>query len=518
LLNSILQESGRSLTDFELPTPQRDWTAAGDNPLVTEQLDYNQADERAAALANFERMNPEQQDAFNRVIESVEKKLGKVFFLSGAGGTGKTFVYNTLAHHLRGEFCIVLCVASSGISALLLRGGRTAHSVFKIPIDGLNDESTCGIPKESLRAGLMRLTKLCIWDEAPMHNRKCHESVDRTLRDLLGNDRPFGGITMVLGGDPKQVLPVVPKGTQEEIIDASIFRSYLWEGIEVLTLTQNMRLDNGPEESQFAQWLLDIGYGRTNRDDSTVELPPEMVCRDSNSLIESIFPGISGPTPPPNFFLERTILAARNGDVDGLNEDVLGRMRGDHRTFVSADNIVRETGADDPEVNDAMPIEYLRSLDASGLPPGELSLKTGCPVILLRNLAPSLGLCNGTRLVIRRMSDRVLEAEILGGEHSGDVVFIPRITLTPTGSTTDFSFILSRLQFPVRLAFAISINKAQGQSVKYVGIDLRTPVFSHGQLYVALSRATSRHRVAVLLSPRNRDNRTLNVVYPQIFQ
>jgi ATP-dependent exoDNAse (exonuclease V) alpha subunit len=116
------------------------------------------------------------------------------------------------------------------------------------------------------------------------------------------------------------------------------------------------------------------------------------------------------------------------------------------------------------------------------------------------------------------MSGRVLEAEILGGEYSGNVVFIPRIKLTPSGSTTDFSFILSRLQFPVRLAFAISINKAQGQSIKYVGIDLRTPVFSHGQLYVALSRATSRNRVAVLLSQRNRDNRTLNVVYPQIFQ
>jgi hypothetical protein len=208
----------------------------------------------------------------------------------------------------------------------------------------------------------------------------------------------------------------------------------------------------------------------------------------------------------------------RNGDVDGLNDAVLDRMRGESRMFVSADNIVTEAGADDAEVNDAMPVEYLRSLDASGLPPGELTLKPDCPVILLRNLAPSQGLCNGTCMVIRRMSERVLEAEILGGQHNSEVVFIPCITLTPSGSTTDFSFILSRLQFPLRLAFAISINKAQGQSVKYVGIDLRTPVFSHGQLYVALSRATSRRRVTILLPSRDRENRTLNVVYPQIFQ
>jgi hypothetical protein len=324
---------------------------------------------------------------------------------------------------------------------------------------------------------------------------------------------------LLSGGDPKQILPVVPKGTQEEILDASIFRSYLWQNIEVLNLTQNMRLDVGPEEEQFAEWLLDVGHGRLNDPaDGTLALPDDIVTRDSENLIDSIFPGINGPTPPPSYFLERSILAARNGDVDGLNNNVLGRMVGERRTFISADKITTEAGADDPQVNDAMPAEYLRSLDASGLAPGELSLKVGCPIILLRNLAPAAGLCNGTRLVVRRMSDRVLEAEILGGEHNSEIAFIPRITMTPSGNTNDFSFILSRLQFPVRLAFAISINKAQGQSVRYVGVDLRVPVFTHGQLYVALSRATSRNRVKVLLPARSRDNRTLNVVFPQIFQ
>ncbi|KAJ7198414.1 PIF1-like helicase-domain-containing protein, partial [Mycena haematopus] len=162
LLNKILQETGHFLTDFGMPTPQRDWAAAAENPLVAEQLDYDADEQRAHATENFERMNPEQQLAFNRIINSVDQKQGQLFFLSGAGGTGKTFVYNTLAHHLRGQRSIVLCVASSGIAALLLQGGRTAHSVFKIPIEGLNDESTCSIPKESLRAQLLRLTKLTI--------------------------------------------------------------------------------------------------------------------------------------------------------------------------------------------------------------------------------------------------------------------------------------------------------------------------------------------------------------------
>lgn len=323
---------------------------------------------------------------------------------------------------------------------------------------------------------------------------------------------------MVFGGDPKQILPVVPKGSQEEILDASIFRSYLWQHIEVLTLARNMRLDVGPNEAQFAQWLLDVGPGRLNDPkDDTIPLPDDMVTRNSDHLIDFIFPGIHDAVPPPNYFLERTILAARNGDVDGLNDDILDRMPGERRTFFSADKITTEAGADDP-VNDAMPAEYLRSLEASGLAPGELSLKPGCPIILLRNLAPAAGLCNGTRLVVRRMSNRVLEAEILGGAHNGEIAFIPRITMTPSGNTNEFAFILSRLQFPVRLAFAISINKAQGQSVKYVGVDLRMPVFTHGQLYVALSRATSRNRVQVLLPTRSRTNKTLNVVFPQIFE
>ncbi|KIK23998.1 hypothetical protein PISMIDRAFT_99678 [Pisolithus microcarpus 441] len=113
------------------------------------------------------------------------------------------------------------------------------------------------------------------------------------------------------------------------------------------------------------------------------------------------------------------------------------------------------------------------------------------------------------------MSDRVLEVKILGGDYDGNTAFIPRISLIPSTSTTDFTFLLSRRQFPVRLAFAMSINKAQGQSVKHVGIDLRTPVFSHGQLYVALSRATSSRRVKVLL-PSEGGNKTLNVVYPEV--
>nr|GAT59323.1 transcriptional factor B3 [Mycena chlorophos] len=203
------------------------------------------------------------------------------------------------------------------------------------------------------------------------------------------------------------------------------------------------------------------------------------------------------------------------GDVE-INSTVLGLMSGDSRTYVSADQVIEESGADGPrDANKApIPVEFLRSINSGSLPPGELTLKVGCPLILLRNLAPAEGLCNGTRMILRRMSERVLECQLVGGDHDGELALIPRITLTPS-NTADFTFMFSRRQFPLRLAFALTINKAQGQSVKFVGLDLRVPVFSHGQLYVAFSRATSSYRIKVLL-PEDAVAETVNIVYPEV--
>jgi hypothetical protein len=117
-------------------------------------------------------------------------------------------------------------------------------------------------------------------------------------------------------------------------------------------------------------------------------------------------------------------------------------------------------------------------------------------------------------MVLTHAGERVLEVRILGGDHDGKTAFIPRISLLPT-SSTDYAFKFRRRQFPVRLAFALSINKAQGQSVKYVGLDVRVPVFAHGQLYVALSRATSCSRVKILL-PDPTDPFTINVVHLEV--
>jgi len=143
----------------------------------------------------------------------------------------------------------------------------------------------------------------------------------------------------------------------------------------------------------------------------------------------------------------------------------------------------------------------------TGFPSHELSLKEGAVVILLRNLNPVKGLLNGTRLIFRRMYENSLDLEIIAARNIGQRVLLPRIDLSPSDTTVPFSF--KRRQFPVRLAFCITIDKAQEQIIDRVGVYLPEPLFSHGQLYVAVSRGKSFKNVKVEIIPKGR--RTANI-------
>jgi ATP-dependent DNA helicase PIF1 len=174
-------------------------------------------------------------------LQCIDSGAGGLFFLNGPGGTGTTFVYQAISHAIRGQGKIVLCVASSGIASILLPGGHTSHSCFNIPLD-VDDTSHCSIPKNGLKAELLKQTVAIIWDEVPMQHRYCMEAVDRTLKDVLNSNRLFGGIVVLWGGDFRQILPVVEKGNREDIVYACIQHSYLWQHVHIFHLTQNMWL------------------------------------------------------------------------------------------------------------------------------------------------------------------------------------------------------------------------------------------------------------------------------------
>jgi len=119
------------------------------------------------------------------------------------------------------------------------------------------------------------------------------------------------------------------------------------------------------------------------------------------------------------------------------------------------------------------------------------------------------------RATVTHMSNRVLQVRLLGGDHDGDIAFIPRITLSPSIHGVQFTIHLKRRQFPVQLVFAMTINRSQGQSVQHVTVDLCTPPFAHGQLYVAFSCVTASNNIKVLL-PLDSPTETMNVVYLEI--
>jgi ATP-dependent exoDNAse (exonuclease V) alpha subunit len=351
-----------------------------------------------------------------------------------------------------------------------------------------------------------------------MQHRHIHEAVDRTFRDLRSSDRPFGGVTVVFGGDFQQILPVIVRGSRAQTVSACMQRSTLWGDTRVLHLKLNMRLDrDDAEERNFAKWQLEVGHGQHTGENGNILLPDHFRCTANTipALVDTIYPGIHDPQQHSDqYFSERTILSSRNDDVDELNTYILNKFPGEARVYHSADSLPNNTPEQQTEGELMYPVEYLNTINCSGLPLAQLALKVGCPVMVLRNLNPRHGVCNGSRGIITRMGNRVLEIRLLTGDHAGERVLIPRITIRPTDDQVPFEF--TRRQFPVRLAFAMTINKAQGQSVKHVGLDLRTPVFAHGQFYVAISRVTSKHNIKAIWTSTSEHPLTKNIVYSEV--
>ena len=162
-----------------MPIPTGNWEEpqVNGNYLLRRELAYDLADLTLEVEDRQISFNPEQHAVYNAVLNSVQNNEGKIFFLQSAGGGGKTYVCNTIAAAVRATNHPALCVASSGIAALLLDGGRTAHSCFKIPIP-IFDTSFCNIGRNPQLKELIKLTKVIIWDEAPMQHRYAIEALD----------------------------------------------------------------------------------------------------------------------------------------------------------------------------------------------------------------------------------------------------------------------------------------------------------------------------------------------------
>ncbi|XP_076929112.1 uncharacterized protein LOC143593337 [Bidens hawaiensis] len=384
--------------------------------------------------------------------------------------TGKTYLWKTLSTAIRSKGEIVLTIASSGISSLLLTGGRTAHYRFHIPIN-LNEDSTCYMDPGTDEAQLLEKTRLIIWYEAPMAHKRGFQALDRSLKDVLSSNLLFGRKVVVFGGDFGQILPVVQKGTRQYIVNAFLCSSYIWSEFSVLRLTKNLRLTMGGPSSDveetklFVQWLLDIGEGNVggpNDGVATIDIPDDLLIKDYvdplSKLFNFVYHDILQNYENQHYFQDRAILAPTNEIVDEINDSLLKFFPGDEVEYLSSDTICSSEYINDMVDAALYSPELLNGLRISGLPNHKLVLKVGVPVMLLRNLNQKEDLCNDTRLQIVSLGTRVVEAKIISGTNIGHTVLIHRSPLTPTYNKIAYKF--QRRQFHLAVCFAMTINKS----------------------------------------------------------
>ena len=488
------------LTDFNLPKPTLEEIAQVEHvtctqpAIIREELDYDFVDIKEKLEQTVPSLTEEQAAIYNTVMEAVRNEEPLQIFIAARGGGGKTHLINILLNSVRTleeGGCVALAMATTGIAANLLQGGRTFHSRMKAPLTP-DEDSMLTISAQSDLAKLIRMSKLLLIDEATMMDRFLLEAMDRTLRDLMGQpDLPFGGKIIVLSGDFRQCLPIVPGANRPGIVSHAINQSHLWSNFRVMELTVNMRVRASGDKQleDFDNWMLSIGNGQID----DVTFPAEMINtvvtpnskENPNSegqameqFCDAIFPDLKHNIMDRSWIEGRAILAATNVEVNMINDLLSSRLPGSADVLRSSDQF--DNDQDSLRFN----VEYLNSRLPNGFPTHALHLKPGIPLVLLRNLDPKAGLCNGTKLIFERcLHNKVLECKIAGTNQN---VLIPRIVFIPKAG--EFTYGWSRLQFPVKPGFAMTINKSQGQTLKIVGLWLRSVPFTHGQLYVAVSR------------------------------
>ena len=528
-----LQSHENDLPDFGLP-PMTDEEKASVEGLVNteaavirEEMDYDVNELAANVETTIPKFTEEQSEIFDTIMRAVQQQESLQVFISARGGCGKSFLLNAIldaVRSLEAGGCLALATATTGIAAQLLHMGRTFHSRLKAPFTP-SEDSTLNIPAQSVLADLVRRSRLIVIDEATMLDRLLLEAMDRTLRDLMNKpDTPFGGKIIILAGDFRQCLPVIPGANRAQIVQRCINFSHLWSQFQVFSLTVNMRVraSGDPQLEDFDSWTVGIGDGTANDANGLVAIPENMHFdikpntnedmkvedRCMKEFCEMVFPNLPANVTSDGWLDGRSLLAPTNKEVDTINDLMESKMPGTAFKLSSSDTL--------EDYRDVMRFntEYLNSLCPNGFPRHLLTLKPGIPLMLLRNISPKEGLCNGTKLIFQQiLNNKLLVCKLAG---SGKTVLIPRIKFISNPGSYPFDW--ARRQFPVRIAFATTINKSQGQTLKQTGVWLRSPVFSHGQLYVATSRVGNPHalRFAVKKQPEHQQGLTTNEVYHEV--
>ncbi|XP_053164950.1 uncharacterized protein LOC128350575 [Hemicordylus capensis] len=358
---NILTLHGKKCTDYGLT-----YTIQNTEHLTDT---YNQAYERQTAEEMSRTFNDDQKAAIEQILAASQNDEldHRCFFLDGPGGSGKTYLYKTILSTVRGQGEVALPVASTGIAANLLQGGRTYHSQFKLPVPIL-ENSVSNMRLNSQDAKNLKTAKIIIWDESTMAPTQALTTVDKLLKEIMENNKPMGGKVFLLGGDFRQTLPVLPHRSQTHIVEACIKFNTLWPTFTILKLKNNIR-SNDPE---FSEWLIKVGNGDTpcieGLPEDIIEIPESIMCREN--IVREIFGDNIQVQNIPEI-ANRSILCPKNSDVDTINDQVLNILEGQEMTYLSSDSI------DDTSEEDSKnyPTEFLNDQTPTGMPKHKLTLK-----------------------------------------------------------------------------------------------------------------------------------------------
>ncbi|XP_019181363.1 PREDICTED: uncharacterized protein LOC109176378 [Ipomoea nil] len=312
-------------------------------------------------------LTEKQKVIYDEVLRDIEGKARGLFFVYGYGGTG----------------------------------GKTAHFRFVIPIS-VNEDSTCNISQGTPLAELTMQSKLIIWDEAPMMHKFCFEALDRIMMDFLRSKNPnsydmtFGGKTIIFCGDFRKILPNLRLRSVQSPIEAK-------------------------QIEEFENWIANIGNGTLgNSRDSEADftIPDLFLLRSDDDLIATIvdntIPSSGRGNEDLSYLKDSAILAPTLDVVDNINKYMNDRNPAEGRTYLNCDSVCKSDSNADMLADLHTP-EFLNGLRCSGVPNHAFTLKVGSPVMLLRNIDHTLGLCNDTRLIVTRLADHMLEAQIMCG-------------------------------------------------------------------------------------------------------
>jgi hypothetical protein len=537
-INQFMSLHGKSLQNFGFPM-----SAICRSPLLNDECAHQQGQvicTESCVFCDKEELslNPEQLLFFEAIKQSSAESKCNHFILQAPGGTGKTHTMNTIIKYLVNAGKKVAVTSSTGISATALIGGRTVHSALNAGITLPDPKVGFPIATQSKLASEWRSIDILIIDEVMCLHRQFLEAIATTLQRNVFVDRPdrlamgpFCGMTVVLTGDPRQQLPITPHASKDTIIASCLHCSDLFPLFDQYKLTENVRLhrsvpvkhdDNRLQSMQ--EWIRNIGDGTLQSSDLIVDnhhyvrIPQQFYCGDSlTTLLDRIYGSINCDVDSYNdaYLTERIILTSLYKDVRLINHIMIERFRniGVHVQSVKSQDSVTGRYGD---------IESANTYSASRFPEHDLKLFIGCPIICLRGFNRQLN--NGDRGIVQSISLYRLGIHMITGSCAGRIVHLPRTKFTPASGSMKME--MSRLQFGVAVAFAITVSKSQSCGFKHVGIWLNDHLFAHGQLYLALSRinVSANGEFTLLFASRNnvmKDERGVfarNLVYEEVLQ